>query len=756
VGIPDQRDTNNPSIEVLRHRAAIRRTEPSLPVKCLLRDSLLTRETTFFDFGCGYGDDLNYVAGLGLEASGWDPTHRPNGICSKCDVVNLGYVINVIEDIAEREDVLKSAWKITRAVLAVTARIAVDGNSEGLYEFGDGVITRLQTFQKYFTQSELRGFVEQALNTEALPAAPGVFYVFKDAKLREAFLASKYRRRTNIPRQRNSVIEFRRHRKLLEPMLTVLATLGRIPFEDELDDAHKICDAFGSIKRAFNLVRKVTGGPAWNALQQSRSDDLRVYLALARFNKRPRFSKLPLSMQRDIKAFFGSYKKACASADELLFDAGCSARIDEACKRSKLGRLTSNALYLHRSATSSLEPVLRVFEGCGNTYIGDIEDANVVKLHRFSGKISYLACPEFEELPHPPIRRTIKLSLRNLYLQCFDHSGNKNPLLLDHKERMIEVDHPWRDRFARFSMLEMQHGLLSESTDMLSESQWQNKLQEAGLTIRGYRLFYLKGVKRKRLPSRQSLTSSDDIFTNEISFPDESFGIDDPRRHEASPWIDADIESESSEAGGSFELPARSKRFGVGKEIGYAVYVHRDYEEVLGSNIEWAKRHLPDSYDYNVVKFNQRNDSFSFIHCPGFDNVHEPVVEGVIVVNADGTAKRRTLPSDSYIYHHKWLFVADDYRGFDVEESKARSQEWISLGDVDRSRIGQQYYWTNYVVPRLKANPPTRWLQSSEIRRELKISTCDLAHMRNAGSITSKKVGNAYFYKMPNEHNGQI
>jgi hypothetical protein len=59
------------------------------------------------------------------------------------------------------------------------------------------------------------------------------------------------------------------------------------------------------------------------------------------------------------------------------------------------------------------------------------------------------------------------------------------------------------------------------------------------------------------------------------------------------------------------------------------------------------------------------------------------------------------MPVDPYIYHHKWLFVDDDYRGFDTEQSKARSQQWITLGDVDRARIGRQSYWQEQVVPRL-------------------------------------------------------
>ncbi len=72
----------------------------------------------------------------------------------------------------------------------------------------------------------------------------------------------------------------------------------------------------------------------WEAIARRRREDLLVYLALARFRKRPALSLLPLTLQRDMKAFFGTYTKACAEADALLFKAGDAAAIDEACKRS--------------------------------------------------------------------------------------------------------------------------------------------------------------------------------------------------------------------------------------------------------------------------------------------------------------------------------------------------------------------------------------------------------------------------------------
>ena len=74
----------------------------SKPVKSLLEYGLLRPGTTFFDYGCGRGADFRGLQGLGYEADGWDPVFRRDAGKRESDLVNLGYVLNVIEDSAER------------------------------------------------------------------------------------------------------------------------------------------------------------------------------------------------------------------------------------------------------------------------------------------------------------------------------------------------------------------------------------------------------------------------------------------------------------------------------------------------------------------------------------------------------------------------------------------------------------------------------------------------------------------------------
>jgi DNA phosphorothioation-associated putative methyltransferase len=94
------------------------------------------------------------------------------------------------------------------------------------------------------------------------------------------------------------------------------------------------------------------------------------------------------ALRRDIRAFFGSYASARRRADARLFQAGDAAAIDHACRQSPVGKLLPNALYVHRSSLESLDPLLRIYEGCTRAYLGEIDGANLIKPHRHSSAVS--------------------------------------------------------------------------------------------------------------------------------------------------------------------------------------------------------------------------------------------------------------------------------------------------------------------------------------------------------------------------------
>jgi DNA phosphorothioation-associated putative methyltransferase len=126
----------------------------------LLEYGLVRPGVTFLDYGCGQGADVAGLRNLGCSAEGWDPVHRPDAARCAADVVNLGFVLNVIEDPAERLETLVDAFRHARRLLVVSALIRETVDAANAESFGDGVLTKRNTFQKYFEQQELQQYVE--------------------------------------------------------------------------------------------------------------------------------------------------------------------------------------------------------------------------------------------------------------------------------------------------------------------------------------------------------------------------------------------------------------------------------------------------------------------------------------------------------------------------------------------------------------------------------------------------------------------
>lgn len=488
---------DNQLAAIPRHKTAIRRGDFSRPVKCLFRDSLIGPEVSVFDYGCGRGEDLELLAERGISCAGWDPAYRPDAPVHEADVVNLGYVVNVIEKPEERVETLLRAWSLCRRLLVVSAQVIMAGRGKAPVEFGDGILTTRGTFQKFYEQSELKTFIESTVDVEAIPAEIGIYYLFKDETARERFLSNRFRRRELMPRMRRPRVsetdrQFQENRELLEALMAATAEFGRLPEPDEFPRSAEVAERFGSLKRGFALIRRITGDDQWEQIAARRSEDMLVYLALARFKRRPQFTLLPRSLQLDIKAFFGTYTKACAKADELLFQAGKADLIDAACKRSPVGKLLPDALYVHRDSIAYLEPLLRVYEGCGRAYLGEIEGANVIKIHRYSGKVSYLAYPDFEKDPHPGLTRSVKLCMRTRQLECHEFGQNGNPPILHRKESFLHAEHELREKFAKLTGQEEKAGLLEDTATIGTREGWEKRLAEKGLALRGHRLVRAK------------------------------------------------------------------------------------------------------------------------------------------------------------------------------------------------------------------------------------------------------------------------
>lgn len=137
----------------------------------------------------------------------------------------------------------------------------------------------------------------------------------------------------------------------------------------------------------------------------------------------------------------------------------------------------------------------------------------------------------------------------------------------------------------------------------------------------------------------------------------------------------------------------RSTIYGVGKVIGGKIYLHKNYLNVVVNNkdIQKAISCLPEGFKYNCVMICPTRNVIRFDEAPDFDTAREPHVGDTIEVNVI-TKKIRKSHSNA-IWHHKWMWVDDDYTGFDVEESFQWSKYWV--GRIKPS--GSERIWNEEV-----------------------------------------------------------
>lgn len=514
--------TDNLIPKIERHKAAIIRHDFSRPLRLALNAGLFTSETTFFDYGCGHGGDINRITEQGYISSGWDPYYLPDNPLIPATIVNIGFVINVIEDQSERRQALIKAWELTEKVLLVSAQVLIADHQRGMVAYGDGLITKRNTFQKYYEQQELKTYIDQVLGVNAIPVALGVYFVFRDQKEAELFRASRFRSHATTPKIRANIKRFEEFRQLLAPLMNFMTERGRIPNKGELPQAEDICQEFGSLGRAFKVIIQATNSEEWQEIADKRRQDLLVYLALCQFSHRPKLGQLAPAVQEDILSLYSSYKQACLDADQMLRSLGNTELIIKRCQESKIGRKLPNSLWIHISALQALDPLLRLYEGCASRTIGRLETANVIKFHLKTPKISYLFYPEFDINPHPTLYRAMEIDLRDLDVIYKDYDQNDDPPILHQIDTLVTPDYPQYEKIAKLTRQEEDWGLLENWQSISRLSGWHKCLQENCAVLNGYKLSWckdadpyklklLKANVRNRQRQRQKATQNQEL-----------------------------------------------------------------------------------------------------------------------------------------------------------------------------------------------------------------------------------------------------
>lgn len=493
--------------QIARHKAAIERSRLSRPVQLALDYGLLTPEQSFFDYGCGRGGDGKRLRANGYQAAEWDPYYCPNNPHVEADVVNLGYVINTIEDKTERREALVGAWRLARRCLLVAAQVSLDYAGEQAVTFGDGIVTSRNTFQKVFSQSELKSYVETHLEVPVYPLSIGIFAAFKDRTAEQGFRFRRYQ-----PRHLPLAVEvptalYNRHQTVLDPLLNFFVERGRWPLSEEEGLFADAIAAVGSLRKAQQVLQQAIGQEPFREAVRAKRENLLVYLCGETLSGRPKFSDLPPLVQVDIREHFRSYKNACHVADQLLSTLAQPDTLKHACQRATIGKRVANTLYVHYQEITKLPLELRVLETLASRFIGIVDGATLMRFHADKPSVAYLFYPHFDQDPHPRLALSIRTALDTQAIQVTNYIDHSNPPVLHRKETFVDLDYPLRKKFARLSAQEEVWGLLDNPANIGTLQGWQKRLDAAGVMLRGHRVVWQPHVnptlRKKHDRSRQ-------------------------------------------------------------------------------------------------------------------------------------------------------------------------------------------------------------------------------------------------------------
>ncbi|PSV09627.1 hypothetical protein C0W93_14565 [Photobacterium leiognathi subsp. mandapamensis] len=500
VNIPDENKT------IDRHRTAIVRHELSAPMKTLAKNGYLSGDYSIFDYGCGRGDDLRELEAHGLDAIGWDPNFQPDNDKINSDIVNLGFVLNVIEDQDERLEALIGAWDLCKQLLIVSVMLANDSFIAQFKPYKDGVITSRNTFQKYYAQSEIKSYIERNLQDEAVPVAPGIFYIFKDKLLEQEYLQGKYKRHhqwqqlTSPPTlnsKEKAKLVVTQHQALFENFWNTCLDLGRVPSSEEFEQSEETRQLIGSHKKVFNTLKELFDITEFEKAEKRRKEDLLLYFAMGLFEKRKPYTQQPEALKRDIKALFDDYKTALNLAADLLFAIADTDLINTQCEKAHQQLPASllnegHSLILHRDYINDLPLLLRVYVGAGLQMYGELdEEIDLIKIHITSGKLTLTAYDNFENSV-PFLVERIKIKMAEQDIDFFDYVNEKRRPPLLNKHLYMSPEH--KNYKKQLSFDKRLAGLLgisqSEETKLMRNT-FDKGLYEEGKKINEFKLMRL-------------------------------------------------------------------------------------------------------------------------------------------------------------------------------------------------------------------------------------------------------------------------
>lgn len=428
---------------IVRHKTAIKRDRFSLPIRTAISRGLLKKNFDVLDYGCGHGDDVKLLINNGFKALGWDPHYSPSlPTQTTYDFVNLGFVLNVIEDPDERAQTLQKAYDYSNKVTLVSCMLSGDMNQKISRPFNDGFVSSAGTFQKYYLQSELREYIEQEIKVTAHAIGPGIFAIIKDPELLEDFEylslpesnSSHHRNRTVLKEFNFEILSSHKNRlasrkKLFTVSYDFFSRHARFPTFEEAISLNQGAIIHNELKHILLKLNQTLDQTYVTQVSESVQNELLKKFCIRKFIKLRESFPLTQTLKRDIRNLFKNQTNLKRKADLLLFELGNSALIKQdvqAAVSAKCGVTLNEKFIFHKRKLSELPLRLQTLIALANYLCGNFDEPSLYQIHLNSPKVSMLDFYDFENSAVPILKTRKKVDFMSNSTLYKEYSSKKN------------------------------------------------------------------------------------------------------------------------------------------------------------------------------------------------------------------------------------------------------------------------------------------------------------------------------------------
>lgn len=174
---------------------AIKRKKISKPMEYLVDNNFILKKHNILDYGCGYGFDIYELDNLGFNITGYDKYILPyknnsNIYNKKFDIITSHYMFNVIPSLEERSSTLKNMVSLLNknGSIFITVRNNKEFkriNKNSISSYNDGIVTKKNTFQKYFSNDEIISFISSTVKNAIITTIKDNDYLLIQIQLKE-------------------------------------------------------------------------------------------------------------------------------------------------------------------------------------------------------------------------------------------------------------------------------------------------------------------------------------------------------------------------------------------------------------------------------------------------------------------------------------------------------------------------------------------------------------------------------------------